>query len=316
VAQTSLIVRPRELILLVLAAASWGLGTVISKRAVAELPPLTLLSIQLAASLVTLIVLMRSQGLSLTGSPPALARLGILNPGIAYALGLLGLTYISASLAVLLWAFEPLLILLLAAVFLGESVGLVVVGLSALAATGMAAIVLEPSIGGQWLGIVLTLAGVACCAVYTVIARKLVTTSDSTTQVVLAQQAYALAFALVVVVVAAVLGEQIQPATISAFGLLSAVGSGVLYYAVAYWLYLSALRAAPASLASSAFYLIPVFGVAGGSVLLGERLAAQQWVGVLVVIVAVLAIVIRLRPMPTSDGVRQRGRFHAEIRSD
>jgi len=37
---------------LILAAACWGTGTVVSKAAVAEFPPLTLLAIQLAASLV------------------------------------------------------------------------------------------------------------------------------------------------------------------------------------------------------------------------------------------------------------------------
>lgn len=82
----------RDLVLLTLAAACWGLGTVVSKRAVAEFPPLTLLAVQLAASLAVLVVLMRAGRQSLRGSPPILARLGILNPGIAYALGLVGLT--------------------------------------------------------------------------------------------------------------------------------------------------------------------------------------------------------------------------------
>ena len=36
-----------------------------------------------------------------------LAALGVLNPGVAYALGLIGLTSITASLSVLLWALEP-----------------------------------------------------------------------------------------------------------------------------------------------------------------------------------------------------------------
>jgi len=92
----------RDLVLLTLAAASWGVGTVVSKRAVEEIPPFTLLPIQLAASLAVLLVLMLVSGMPLRGSPPILSRLGILNPGIAYALGLAGLTWISASLSVLL----------------------------------------------------------------------------------------------------------------------------------------------------------------------------------------------------------------------
>ena len=108
----------RDLLLLALAAACWGVGTAVSKRAIGEMPPLILLPIQLAASLVVLALLMRRARQPLRGSPRLLARLGLLNPGLAYALGLIGLTYISASLYVLLWALEPLLILVLAAIFL------------------------------------------------------------------------------------------------------------------------------------------------------------------------------------------------------
>jgi drug/metabolite transporter (DMT)-like permease len=69
----------------------------------------------------------------------------------------------------------------------------------------------------------------------------------------------------------------------------------VIYYGLAYWFYLSALRHVPASFASASFYLIPVFGVAGGFVLLGERLGPSQWLGAAIVFVAVYAILRRLR---------------------
>lgn len=277
----------RDLLLLILAAASWGVGTVVSKRAVEEIPPFTLLAVQLAASLAALVVLTRASGIPLRGSPPVLSRLGILNPGIAYALGLAGLTWISASLSVLLWALEPLLILVLAGVFLREGVASRLVVLSLIAASGMVLVMFDPAGGGQWPGIVLTLAGIGCCAAYSIIARRFVGASDSTAQVVVAQQAYALGFALIVVAAVAVLGGDVRPSAISAVGLASAIASGVLYYAAAYWLYLSALRRVPASLAASSFYLIPVFGVAAGALLLGERLEAVQWLGVTIVAAAI-----------------------------
>ena len=82
---------------------------------------------------------------------------------------------------------------------------------------------------------------------------------------------------------------------------ICAVASGVLYYAAAYWLYLTALRRAPASLAAVSFYLIPVFGVAGGQSLLHERFEASQWVGVTIVLAAVLsAYVGQRRTMPVA----------------
>jgi drug/metabolite transporter (DMT)-like permease len=80
---------------------------------------------------------------------------------------------------------------------------------------------------------------------------------------------------------------------VSPAGWASAIGSGVLYYGLAYWLYLFGLRRVPASVAASSFYLIPLFGVLGGSVFLGERFEPMQWVGVLIVLVAIAAILWR-----------------------
>jgi probable blue pigment (indigoidine) exporter len=301
---------PVELVLLALAAACWGLGTVVSKRAIDEMSPLVLLPIQLAASLVVLAVLMRRVGLPLRGSPRLLGRLGLLNPGLAYALGLIGLTYISASTYVLLWALEPLLILVLAGLFLGEGISRRMALLSAMAAAGMGLVVYDPSTSGQWVGVVLVLAGIACCAAYTVIARRWVGTADSTAQVVLAQQAYALVLAVVLVFASALLSGGVRWTGVSTTALLSAIGSGLLYYAAAYWFYLGALRGVPASLAATSFYLIPVFGVAASFLLLGDRLGAGQWVGVAVVVAAVVSIV-RLPPGREADSGTLGGRVGA-----
>ena len=147
--------RPRDLAALILAATCWGVGTVISKAALAEVSPFTLLPIQLAASLAILAVLMRRQGISFrTEGSPLLGRLGLLNPGLAYALGLIGLTTITASLYVLLWALEPLMILFLAAWFLRERITPAFIVLSLIAVAGMVVIVYDPSSSsGQLIGV-------------------------------------------------------------------------------------------------------------------------------------------------------------------
>jgi len=84
---------------LILAVACWGVGTVISKQAVAEIPPLTLLPIQLAISLAFLALVAHPRGEHLPSDRPGrlAGRLGLLNPGLAYALGLLGSPTPSAS---------------------------------------------------------------------------------------------------------------------------------------------------------------------------------------------------------------------------
>jgi probable blue pigment (indigoidine) exporter len=285
----------QDIAALVLAASCWGLGTVISKAALAEFPPATLLAVQLASSLAVLIALMWRQGIALRGGgPPLLGRLGLLNPGVAYALGLLGLTTITASVSVLLWALEPLMILLLAAAFLRERITAGLILLSVVAVAGILLVVYEPTaIGGQVVGVALTVAGIGCCAAYTVATRRFLPHAEETSQVVLWQQGYGLALAIGLLIVIALLGGSIAPTALTPVGLGSALLSGVLYYAGAYWLYLGALRRVPASVAAASFYLIPIVGVAGGAVLLGERLGAVQWIGAAMVLVSVIVILTR-----------------------
>ena len=281
----------RTALVLVLAAASWGLGTVLSKYALDEIPALSLLPIQLAASVALLAVLVRrNRGRRpVDASPPILGRLGLLNPGLAYTFTLLGLATISASLVVLIGAIEPVLILILATAFLNERVTPAMIVLSACALAGTLIVIYDPTSSGQAIGIVLAFVGVACCAVYTIIARRWIGTADSTLRVVAVQQAYALALAVVLFGLVALLGGRaVLPS--SPLGWASAIASGVLYYAAAYWFYLTGLRAAPAFVAAASFYLIPVFGVAASFVLLGERFDQRQWLGMVVVIAAVIAL--------------------------
>jgi len=298
--------RPRPAYLpLVLAAACWGFGTVVSKRAVVEIPPLTLLPIQLAASLVVLSILMRARSLPFRDptASPILGRLGVLNPGLAYALSLLGLVTITASLSVMLWALEPLLILGLAAWLLRERITPGLVALSLVAVGGLLLVIYQPGGAGSPIGVLLTVAGVVCCAVYTVITRRWLPTAASTSQVVISQQLHALAFAFIVVAAVWLFGGAVRPEAVSPAGWASAIVSGVLYYGLAYWLYLSGLRQVPASIAAASFYLIPIFGVAGGVLVLGERLEPSQWLGVAIVLTALAFILTSAGERTLESGV-------------
>ena len=58
-------------------------------------------------------------------------------------------------------------------------------------------IIYDPSTSsGQLIGVALTVAGVACCAAYSVITRRWIPDAKETSQVILAQQAHALVLAL------------------------------------------------------------------------------------------------------------------------
>ncbi len=296
--------RRRAVGALILAAACWGAGTAVSKQAVAEVPPLSLLPVQLAVSLAFIGVIARRRGEHLPTGPEGrlLGRLGLLNPGLAYALSLVGLTMITASLSVLLWAVEPVLILVLAALVLRERPGWALVPLSAVAVAGLALVLYDPSASGAALGVVLTVAGVGCCAAYTVATRRWLPEADSTLGVVVAQQAHALAFALGLLVAGGLAGLPVLPSSLTAAGVLSTIASGLVYYGLAYWCYLTGLRSVPASVAAVSFYLIPVFGV-GAAFLFGERLGPAQWAGAAVVVGAVALITVRTAGSPRDRAV-------------
>ncbi len=285
-----------EVAALVAAAACWGVGTVVTKQVVDDVAPLTLLPLQLAASCAFLLAVATVRREPLTWSPPVrrLAALGVLNPGLAYALGLIGLTTITASMYVLLWATEPVVILLLAALVLREQIRAALAVAVMVAVLGVLLVVFRPGAAGDAVGVTLTLVSVSFCALYTVLTRRLLL-DDSSLGVVLTQQAAALVFAIIL---AAVAGGTGSLGGLGAATWLGAAVSGVLYYGLGFWFFVTGLRRVPASYAGAFLTLIPVFGVAAGY-LVGERLAARQWLGAVVVVGA--TVVIALRQVPGAD---------------
>jgi probable blue pigment (indigoidine) exporter len=286
---------------LVAAAGCWGTGTVVSKQVVDVIAPLTLLPVQLAVSCAFLffVTLLRREPLIWTPPMRRLAALGVLNPGIGYALGLIGLTTITASMSVLLWGLEPVVILLLAALVLGERIPPSLAVTVAVAMTGVLLVVYQPGASGDAVGITLTLVSVGFCALYTVLTRRMML-DDSSLNVVLAQQAAALVFAVALAsVVELAGGTGWDLAGLGAGAWLGAGISGILYYGLGFSFYIAGLRHLPASYAGAFLPLIPVFGVAAGY-LVGERLEPRQWLGAVVIVAATAAIASKHR----ADGKR------------
>jgi probable blue pigment (indigoidine) exporter len=278
--------------MLICAAACWGTGTVITKQALGEVPPLTLLPLQLLISALVLLGVAKALGTGLFWSPSLrrMAMLGVLNPGLAYTLGLLGLAHTSASMAVLLWALEPAFIYALAHFVLQERTTPRVRLAISMALGGVLLVVYHPGPRGSTLGVFLVLAAVAACAAYTVIARQLFATDESLA-VVIVQQLAALGFAVaVLVIVEGVRGGQLVLSGYDLTTWAAAIASGALYYGLAFWFYIAGLRNASASVAGSFIALIPVFGLAAGAAY-GETLTSQQWIGAVIVVGAVAAVV-------------------------
>lgn len=284
----------RSSLFLIGAAAAWGLASAVSKRAVEEIPPLTLFPIQIGVSLVTLgtIVTLGRTRPDRPGGIRALAWLGVLNPGFAYSLGLVGLTQITASLSVVLWATEPLLILGLAVLILKERVASRVAVASVVAVFGVYLIALQSDRDGSLPGIALTLLGVLACAFYTIAAKRLLVDTSALLGLIV-QQLAAFCFAVAVLGASSVWLDPFPPNHVSGTAWASALVSGVLYYAVGFWLYLLGLRQNSASTAGSFLNLIPFFGIGAGFILLGERFTGQEWLGAALIVGSTALVLLR-----------------------
>lgn len=296
---------------MILAAACWGTGTVMSKGVLGYVPPLTLLVVQLAASLVFLwtVIAVQRIHLPLRRETLWLALIGLLNPGLAYTFSLLGLSLTTASMSALIWAAEPILILGLAWLILREHLTRSLLVCSLLALIGVFLVI---GIGsgegnsGSLAGNMLTLLGVSCCALYTVLTRRVVTSLDPVLLVAI-QQTAALIWASLIWPLEIQSGTLAGLMTISPETWLWAIASGIVYYALAFWFYIVGLKKIPASLAGLFLNLIPIFAVGGAYIFLGERLAVGQLIGAALILVAVAAM-LRLQNPDTVSRPVQAGK--------
>jgi drug/metabolite transporter (DMT)-like permease len=277
------------------ACLCWAFGTILSKALLSSFPPVTILVFQLVPSVIALwlAVAFTKPVIPATRLLLPICLLGLLNPGWAYTFSMLGLSQTSASVTALLWAFEPVLILGLAWMFLRERIDRQLVSLVALATCGIFLV------SGVWngepssavkLGTALILAGVLCCAVYTVLARNLIADPLFTVAI---QQTVALCWMLAIWPLEPSRVDLPDTAAVPFQDIATIIFSGLLYYALAYWLYLYALRSMRASVAGSFFNLIPVFGVIGSFLFLGERLTTLQWLGAALIVGVAMAVLRR-----------------------
>lgn len=293
----------------VASAACWGLATVLSKDVLHTIAPFTLLAIQLAGSVGFLAVafLVRGGRLPGVGRGLSLAWPGLLEPGLAYGVSVPGLALTSATNATVLSTAEPVLICLLAFLLLGVRTSAWVLGCSALAILGVLLVTVfgtgdlgtgdlgagDPGTG-DLRGDVLVFVGTGFAALYVVASSRMVAGLPALTLALL-QQALGLLFALGLLAVALATGwEELKVPPLGV--VLVAVLTGVVQYAMAVWLYLTALRDLPAPVAGGFLALIPVFGVAGAMLLLGERLAPMQMLGCGLVVAAMAAMAARSGP--------------------
>ena len=291
------ILTPRNLLAGVGAAACWGIATVLSKGALAFFPPLTLLVVQLLCSNVLLWSLVRIQQVPLP-SPRQMLRLGLpglIQPGLSFTLGLIGLSLTSASVEALIWSTETLFIIGLAWWMLGERVSVAIASLASLAVVG---VVLVNAAGTEaaessLLGNLLIFAATFCAAPYTVLIRRSAPQTNPLLLVAL-NQAIGLVGVLAIWLVSFRWQAPLSSPDSWHIWLLAAL-SGILLHGLPFWLHTIVLQSLPAGLAGLFLPLVPLFTIGGATLFLNEQLSSAQWIGAGLILAAMTAI-SRLAP--------------------
>lgn len=158
---------------LILASLLWGTADVAGKLALEAIPPAMLAALRFGVALAILWPLARWRG---GARVPArvTAPLGLLGVALTFLLQNLGLDRTTATNASLLQGAAPVLIVLLAAVALGENLGPRRLAAIGLAVAGVAAVTLPGSDGlhAAGPGDVLVLASAGCFAAFVVMGRR------------------------------------------------------------------------------------------------------------------------------------------------
>lgn len=272
-------------------AACWGLATVMSRDLLNHMQPTTLLVLQLSASVLFLLALARRNGVGRLG--PGYARassIGFLEPGLTYSVGLVGLAMTTAASASIIGATEPILKPVVAFLLFRERPSLRLVACLVVATIGVL-LVSSGSFETQpadLLGDALIMLATLFAACYVVLSARIASQWPAAT-LAAGQQSVGLAFALVVF--AAVTATGLEPEGFSALTLplvAYAALSGIVQYALAFWLYLIGLRTLSAGAAGLWLTLIPVFGVAGAYFWLHEVPTAPMLIGAGMIAIALL----------------------------
>lgn len=278
-------------------AGCWGSATVMTKGALVTFDPFILLAIQLSASVIVLWVavfifsvrLHRPKAMLIAGST------GVLEPGLAYAVGVPGLALTTASNASVIAALEPVFIFLGAWLLFQvrlDRFGIMAVVVAVIGITFVSLTDLSDLGDGSTIGDGLVLLGTAFAAVYVLASSKLAVSMPALLLTAL-QQTVGVVFVLGLTVTGLLMGWQVLPTSVSTPVLVLAVTSGLVQYALAFWLYMVGLQGIPVGLAGMFLTTTPVFGVLGGVMFLGESLVATQALGMVLVGIALISLMKR-----------------------
>lgn len=263
----------------------WGLGLVIAKPVVDAFPPILLMALRFAVAAVLLVwfVPMPRRFLG------ALALVALVGSTLQYGLTFNGLKRLDAGTTALIVQAEVVFLVLIAAVWLGERLGLREIIGMVVAFAGLLIVYGTPRLQGQEVGIAMVLGGGLFWAFGQVMVRRLGPLGGVTTI------AWVSVFAAPQLLLLSLLVEgDPRPALIGADWTVWAavLYLGVMMTALAYTCWYHVLGRYQAGRVGPFLLLTPVASVVGGALFLGEPLTWQIMLGGAVLIAGVAILVL------------------------
>jgi drug/metabolite transporter (DMT)-like permease len=253
---------------LVLASALWGGAVTGTKYALQAFDPVTLLSVELVAASVALWAVLLIRGYRPPPSWPIAVLLGLLEPALAYLGDTFGLSLTSAADGAIISGLESALVVILAALVLGEAISRA----AALAiALGLGGLVVLTSGGGHSTaaGDLLIVGGVLSASLYSVVAKRFAADGD-TLSLTTWQFTTATAIALAVATARWAASPDRLPADVAPRYWLAAAAVGVGGFGLSFLIYNKVISAVNVGWAAIVLNLIPAFGLLSSMIFLGE----------------------------------------------
>jgi O-acetylserine/cysteine efflux transporter len=283
-------------------AIIWGGSIPATKLGLEGFPPLTLTGLRYLAAAPLFGLLLVGRPLPSLRALAAMAGLGVLGIGVGQAFQALGVQRISASVATVISATIPILIVLFAALRLRQRVQLrhafglasAFVGV-ALVATGDPRSLVSGLGDNSLVGDALILGSALAIAVYYTLSIELVVRYSAVT--VAAWTSLAGALAMIPLVAWEMQSATVRP---SALGIAVVLYLGVLVTVLGVWVWLRALAHLPARIAAALQYLQPIVGVAASAALFGDRLDLWFAFGTALVFIGIALTTIPSRPAETA----------------
>ena len=296
--------RPLDLMLTALAPALWGTTYFVTTTLLPDGDPLTIAALRaLPAGLILLLWVRRLP-------PPAqLGRvflLGAFNFAVFWGCLFVAAYRLPGGIAATVGAVQPLIVLLLARMALGEPIRARSVAAAVAGVVGVAMLVLGPDARLDPIGLGAGLAGAASLAAGTVYSRKW--RGDTP---LLAFTAWQLTAGGLLLLVAAwwvgIVPPQLTAASLAGVGWLTLVGA-----ALSYLLWFRGVERLAPSTVSALGFLSPLVAVTAGWLLLGEVLSPLQVAGAALVLGGVWAAT---RPAPATRAIARASSARPALQS-